>query len=90
MNQKLQRVMREIERAKAKIAELQASIPVLEKQKTELENAEIIKVFRSANVAPEELNGFITAYKENMAGNVTHSGQPAINTGFSEVNDDEE
>lgn len=81
--------MREIERAKAKIAELQASIPVLEKQKTELENAEIIKVFRSANVTPEELDGFITAYRESMAGGTSVSGKPMFNTDFTEVSDDE-
>lgn len=68
MNAKLQKIIHEIERAKAKIEELQASLPALEKQKTELENAEIIKIFRSADVAPAEFTAFIEAYKAK-AGN---------------------
>jgi hypothetical protein len=59
MNQKLQKTVREIERAQAKIAELQALLPGLEKQRTELENLEIISLVRSANIAPRELRSFI-------------------------------
>jgi cell division septum initiation protein DivIVA len=72
LNPKLQKVIREIERAKEKIAELEASLPALEKQKTELENAEVIKAFRSAEVAPADFTAFIEAYKLSMSG-----GQPA-------------
>lgn len=68
MNQKLQRVVRDIERTKTKIVELQALLPELERQKTELENAEIIKVFRSANVTPDDFSEFVTAYRARMEG----------------------
>jgi len=68
LNQKLQKVTRDIERAKTKIAELQALLPELEKQKTELENVEVIKVFRSANVAPDDFTAFIEAYRAQIAG----------------------
>lgn len=74
MNQKLQRVVREIERTKTKIEELRALLPELERQKTELENAEIIKAFRSADVAPDDFAGFIAAYRAQL-----HGGAPAQN-----------
>jgi len=90
LNQKLQRLIREIERVKAKIAELQASLPLLEKQKTELENAEIIKVFRSANVTPENFTALIEEYKANMAGPAQYPDRPATHNNTMEVNDDEE
>ncbi|MDL2258561.1 DUF4315 family protein [Eubacteriales bacterium OttesenSCG-928-K08] len=68
MNSKLQKVIRELERTTAKIAELQALLPELERQKTELENTEIIKVFRSADVAPADFAAFIAAYKAQATG----------------------
>ena len=68
MNAKLQKIIRDIERTRSKIEELQTLLPELEKQKTELENAEIIKAFRSADVAPGDFAAFIEAYKANMGG----------------------
>lgn len=70
MNPKLQKVIRELERTTTKIAELQALLPELERQKTELENTEIIKVFRSADVAPADFATFIAAYKAQATGSV--------------------
>lgn len=68
MNQKLQRVVREIERTTTKIAELQALLPELERQKTELENAEVIKVFRTADIAPDDFAEFVAAYRAQAQG----------------------
>ena len=68
MNPKLQKVTREIERTTTKIAELQALLPELERQKTELENTEIIKVFRSADVAPADFADFVAAYRAQAVG----------------------
>ncbi len=76
MNPKLTKVIRDIERAKTKIEELQALLPKLEQQKTEFENAEIIKVFRSADVAPGDFADFIAAYKTQMGGG-TSTGSTA-------------
>lgn len=73
MNPKLQKVVRDIERTKTKMEELRALLPELEKQKTELENAEIIKAFRSADVAPDDFTEFIAAYRAQMAG-----GKPTV------------
>lgn len=83
LSQKLQRIVREIERTKAKIGELQALLPELERQKTELENAEIIKAFRSADVAPGDFTAFIEAYKANMNG-APLSSRPAPQTTVTE------
>lgn len=89
MNPKLQKVSREIERAKEKIAELQAAIPRLEKQKTELENAEVVKAFRSADVAPADFTAFIEAYKANLRGGGPADAPPAPQQNITEDYDDE-
>ena len=81
MTQKIQRVVNEIERTSAKIAELQARLPVLEKQKTELENIEIITVVRSANVPPEGLAEFVRAYKAQL----TKKAEPEPKTEAAET-----
>ena len=63
MYPKLQKIVREIERAKAKIAEFQALLPGLERQKIDLENTEIVKAVRSVCVAPGEIEAFLEAYR---------------------------
>jgi hypothetical protein len=90
LNPKLQKILREIERAKAKIAELQAALPALEKQKSELENAEIIKVFRSADVAPGDFAAFIEAYKAKEGNGAPLSGRYAPQPNTMEDRDNEE
>jgi prefoldin subunit 5 len=77
MNPKLQKVNKEIERAKAKIAELQASLPALEKQKEELENTDWIKALRSADVAPADFTAFIEAYRTSRNAGARQSIQAA-------------
>jgi len=67
MTPKLQKTAREIERARAKIAELQALVPELEKQKTDLENTEIVRLVRSANIAPEDLGAFLRTIRPRSA-----------------------
>ena len=76
MNQRIQKAIEDIERAKAKIAELQALLPELERKKTELENTEILRLVRSANVAPGDIAEFIAAIKSNRAGGGAHAGMP--------------
>lgn len=80
MNPKLQKVIRDIERTKAKLEELRALLPELERQKTELENVEIIKAFRSADVAPGNFSAFIEAYKASLSGGAPLPAQPAPRT----------
>lgn len=62
-NPKLKKVTGDITKTKDKIADLQIKLRELEQQKTELENTEILALFRSVSVTPEELTGFIRRYK---------------------------
>lgn len=64
MNQKIDRLSRDIEKARDKISEMQARLRDMEKQKVEMENSEIVAMFRSINIAPQELAGFIKLYRE--------------------------
>ena len=72
MNPKINKIIEEIERAKAKISELQALLPELERKRIDLENSEIIKLVRSASIVPADLPEFLAAIKE------MNSGAPAF------------
>lgn len=61
---KLDRIEKEIDKARAKIAEMQARLADLEKQKTESENMEIINLVRSVNLPQGDLAALIRAYRE--------------------------
>lgn len=93
MNPKIQKVTVDIEKTRARIAESQARLKELEQQKVDLENTEIVNLFRSVDVAPTDLAGFIRAYEEQAAGKVP-AASPAYGTGASynkqEDLDDEE
>ena len=68
MNPKLIKINSEIDRTREKIAELQELLPKLENRRTELENFEIIKLVRSANIAPGELSAFVDEYRGRLTG----------------------
>ena len=76
MNTKLQKTINEIERVRAKIAELQVLLPELEKQKTDLENFEIIKMVRNANIAPGDLSAFIDEYRAGLTAPPSPTAEP--------------
>lgn len=63
MNPKIQKTINEIEKTKAKITELQARLQALETQRIDMENTEIVGLFRSVDVAPQDLADFIRAFK---------------------------
>ena len=63
MNQRILKTIDEIERTKAKITELQALLPELERKRVEMENNEIIRLVRSASIAPADLPEFLEAIK---------------------------
>jgi len=69
MNQKLQKIMSDIEKTNAKIKELQILLPQLEKKRIDLENDEIITLFRSSKVAPNDFADFVRMYKERITAN---------------------
>ena len=59
MNPKIEKVEKEITKTKNKIAELQAKLRDLEKQKIELENTDYVAVARSYHLTPQELADFL-------------------------------
>lgn len=63
MNPKIQKIINEIEKTKTRIAELQARLQELEAQRIDMENTEIVGLFRSVDVAPQDLADFIRAFK---------------------------
>lgn len=65
MNPKIEKLAKEIDKTREKIAELQAKLRDLEKQKTELENTDIVALVRSLNLTPQELSAFIKGRQEN-------------------------
>jgi hypothetical protein len=104
MNSRIQKVADEIEKTKAKIIEFQTLLPELERKKTEMENSEIIRIFRSANVAPRDIADFLEKIKagEKLAPEtvyvpkiqpVPRAEEPALITKIiekTEVSDNEE
>jgi len=61
MTPRISKITDEINKTKGKIANLQEELPKLERKRTELENAEIIRLVRSSNVSPEEVAGVIAS-----------------------------
>ncbi len=59
MNPKIKKINTEYEKNAAKIAELQARQAELEKQRTELENTDIIGLVRSVGLTPDQLAALI-------------------------------
>ena len=82
MNQRIQKIIDEIERTKVKITELQALLPELERKRVEMENNEIIRLVRSASIVPADLPEFLEAIK---AINSTAPEPIATTTPTSEV-----
>ena len=66
MNPRIAKITREIDKSKAKISELQLRVKDLQEQKTELENSDIIALFRSLSMTPQDLAEFI------------HTNRPAV------------
>jgi len=58
LNPKIEKLAKDIEKTKAKIAEQQARLQDLEKQKTELENTDFVAA-RSYHLTPQELAEFL-------------------------------
>jgi hypothetical protein len=77
MNPKIQKTISEIEKTKTKIAELQARLQEQEAQRIDMENTEIVGLFRSVDVAPQDLADFIRAFK-------AQNSRTPINTVYQE------
>ena len=66
MNQKLNKVNAEIDKLRTKINTYQTRLRYLERQKTELENADIVAMVRGIAIQPNEFSDFVRVYKENQ------------------------
>jgi hypothetical protein len=67
MNQRIGKLASEIERTRAKIADLGSKLKDLERQKTELENAEYIALIRELDMTPAELAAFLKSHTHGTA-----------------------
>lgn len=59
-NNKIDRIDREIEKTREKITEYQNKLKVLEAQKIEAENLQIVQLVRSMRLTPQELNELLS------------------------------
>lgn len=64
MNKKLSKILVEIEKTKEKLSEQQAKLRELERQRTELENTEMVELIRSTKMNTEELSTFLKAFRQ--------------------------
>lgn len=71
MASKLDRIEKDIQKTKSKIAEYQKQLRELEAQKTEQENLQIIQLVRGMNMKPEEFAVFLRSGTMQAAPAVT-------------------
>lgn len=67
MNAKIERVNKEIEKIKGKIHGFQTKLRELERQKTELENLEIVDAVRGVDISLSDLATLLKAVKTDGA-----------------------
>ena len=83
MNAKIERVNKDIDKTKDKITEFQAKLREQEKQKTELENTEIVEAVRGMDISLNDLPAILKALREkNGAPLVSEIGAPAKSNDF--------
>ncbi|MGE4214437.1 MAG: DUF4315 family protein [Anaerotignaceae bacterium] len=64
MSSKMNKLLLEIEKTKGKVSEYQMRLRELERQKTELENTEIVELIRSTKMNTSQLATFLEAFRE--------------------------
>ena len=70
MNPKIKKITDEIAKLKRKITDSQARLRELERQKLELENADIVAAVRSIDVPPEKLQELIQQLQSQSVPNL--------------------
>jgi len=68
MNPRIDKIKDEIEKTKDKVNKGQIRLRELEKQLTDLENADIVAAIRGVDIAPEELAAFVQMFKTQQMG----------------------
>lgn len=61
MSAKIERIQKDIDKAKEKISEFQTRLKELERQKTEQENTEIVEAVRGMDISLSDLAAFLKA-----------------------------
>lgn len=79
MSKKRERILLNISKTKEKIADLQDKLRELERQKTELENTEIVELVRSTKMNTSELATFLKAHCEKKDASFIMEKQEEIN-----------
>ena len=62
MNPRIEKISGEIARLRDKVTDYQSRLRELERQKTELENADIVALVRDVEIPPEKLEAFIRSF----------------------------
>jgi len=68
MNPRIEKIKDEIERIKVKMNKGQIRLRELEKQLTDLENADIVAAVRGVEIAPDELAAFVAMFRDKQKG----------------------
>lgn len=68
MNAKIRKVIREIDLTEQKISEFQEKLRQLNAEKIELENLEIIAMFRGYKVSTQDIENVMNSFKEYHEG----------------------
>lgn len=79
MNPKIEKLEKEIDKTKTKIAEMQAKLRDLEKQKTELENTDYVAIARSFHFTPQQLAEFLKSQQTAPSGDSPQQKQEEMN-----------
>ena len=95
MNPRIAKIKEEIERIKVKMAKGQTRLRELEKQLTDLENADIVAAVRGVEIAPDELAAFVAMFKEKQQGGTvpdleTADTAPTSAITIANINNDKE
>jgi len=67
LNPRLQKINDETAKLRQKITNYQTRLRELERQKTELENADIIALVRGVDIPPDDFADFVRAFKERQS-----------------------
>jgi len=84
MNPRIEKIKDEIEKTKDKVNKGQIRLRELEKQLTDLENADIVAAIRGVDIAPEELAAFVQMFKAQQHGGTV----PNLNVATTPINAD--
>ena len=93
MNPRIEKLKDEIAKTKDKLNKGQIRLRELEKQLTDLENADIIAAVRGVEIAPDELAAFVAMFKEKQQGGTVPNMELPAETpskGVPEIKKDEE